>query len=121
MARNQGKSMENEPRKLMPVHARDWLRAAAGVSGENTLRCAALLLTKNNSSTLDDGITWDDADLDAFQLTHRSAVAACKELDYAGLAEVEKLGPGRWAVRLKMPEWPRASSIIGGPGQSVWR
>ena len=80
-----------------------------------------MLLTKNNASTLHDGISWDEDDLEAFQLTHRSAVAACKLLDESKLAEVEKLRPGHWVVRLKMPDWPRMSWIEGKPGQSIWR
>lgn len=107
-------------RKLDRAHARAWLRAAAGVPGENTLRCAAMLLTKNEASTLLDGIVWTEDDLDDFRLTHRAAVAACKELDFADLAEVEKIAPGWWAVRLKMPDWPRGSLIVGEPGKSVW-
>ena len=113
--------MHKKSRKLQPEDARDWLRLAAGAPGENTIRCAAMLLTKNNASTLHDGISWDETDLEKFQLTHRAAVAACKMLDEAELAEVEKIRPGHWAVRLKMPEWPRMSWIEGKPGQSIWR
>lgn len=101
-----------------PKEAKSWLRMAAGVGGANTLRAAALLIVQNTVANRDDGVLWEEHDLEDFQLTHRMFIAGCKELHRGGLASLTRHAPGRWSIRLRFPDWP--SEITDRCNQTIW-
>ena len=92
-----------EDRIVHPEKARAWLRAAAGTPGQNTLRCAALLITNQRLRDANTDVPWNDDDLEAFGLTHRMWIAGCKELHRHRLIELTKFKIGGWTMRLRMP------------------
>ena len=91
-------------RSLTPRERKEWTAGVVRCVAGNALTTAIVMLEsceiKNNEP-----IELSSINLESFDLTHREIVASCKKLESFGFVSLEKVRPGYWRVRLRMPHW----------------
>ena len=95
-------------RRLSPRDRKHWTRQAARIVSGNSLTVAIVLMLEDCETKETGQIDLSTLDLEPFGLTHRSMVAGCKNLRDCNLIELQKIRPGYWLARLRMPHWETA-------------
>ena len=92
-------------RQLTPRERKKWTAGVVRAVDGNALTTAIVLMLESCEIKNDEAIELSSINWNAFNLVHREVIAACKKLQTRGFVVVEKVRPGFWRVRLRMPHW----------------
>jgi hypothetical protein len=92
-------------RQLTPRERKEWTAGVVRCVSGNALTTAIVLMLESCEIKNNEPIELSSIRLDSFDLTHREIVAGCKKLQALGFIFVERVRPGYWRARLRMPGW----------------